>query len=297
MVMRGKISEKLCKNNFSRRPSAGWVPWGAPLLLACSLVALGAARPEGSDAMGAPESSVQQAEPEKLPPCRPCDAVATLGEARQLLAGSPAMAEPLLARLFREAVTPDVAQGAASLLVEAGASDWPKGTQGDFLRALAPEALMAGRATGIPPSVTLAQAILESGWGRSALARDENNLFGVKVGTSTSGSVAARTREGRGRVVTARFRTYPDWRESLLDHNQLLATDARYAGARRHADSWRSFLAAIAPIYASSHVYVSRVSGLVEDYGLDRWDALVREAAAAQTAPSDDRAEALASRG
>lgn len=304
MTMSKKLAQKAIKvpssRDFTQRARSGWVPWGATLLLVCSLAALGAARPgelppESARALAAPETSAAEVALPALPACRPCEEVVRLGEARQILASTPAMAEPLLVGLFRDALSQDVLVGAAKLLVEASTADWPKGDRGGFLRALAPLALVAGRTTGIPPSITLAQAILESGWGRSSLAREDNNLFGVKTGASTSGSVAALTREGRGRITTARFRTYADWRESLLDHNQLLASDRRYAKARLHLDDWRAFLVAMAPTYATSRTYVPMVSGLVESYGLDRWDALVHEVALAGAA-EDVLGAALASR-
>ncbi len=57
---------------------------------------------------------------------------------------------------------------------------WPDGHTGEFLAAIAPSAFDAGLRYCVPPSVTMAQAALESGWGRSQLASRHHNLFGVK---------------------------------------------------------------------------------------------------------------------
>jgi flagellum-specific peptidoglycan hydrolase FlgJ len=183
---------------------------------------------------------------------------------------TPDLARSELQNLFLEAQHTDVLLDVASTLVQQDSDGFPGGSQGDFLRELAPSVLLAARDSAVPPSVTLAQAILESGWGQSSLARDANNLFGVKA---RSDEPSVRLSGG------SRYRAYGSWEESLRDHNSLLATSPRYAAAQAHLDDWEAFLRALAPVYASSHTYVRSISGLVERYRLDRWDPLIREAA------------------
>ena len=129
----------------------------------------------------------------------------------------------------------------------------------------------------MPPSVTLAQAILESGWGRSTLTRDYHNLFGVKAGRSSQRIRLASREHMRGRLRPSRqtFRSYTSRSQSIWDHAELLGSDRRYAHARPHWTDWRPFLEAIAPRYASSPTYVQAVAEIIELYDLDRWDALI----------------------
>nr|HEK9975407.1 glucosaminidase domain-containing protein [Streptococcus equi subsp. equi] len=82
----------------------------------------------------------------------------------------------------------------------------------------------------ILPSLTAAQAILESGWGKYA---PHNALFGIKADSSWSGkSFDTKTQEEyQPGVVTDlvdRFRAYDSWDESILDHGQFLVDNPRY---------------------------------------------------------------------
>ena len=56
--------------------------------------------------------------------------------------------------------------------------------QNAFLKIAVPAAQFTQRMYGVPASITIAQAILESGWGKSELARSANNYFGIKVPSS-----------------------------------------------------------------------------------------------------------------
>ena len=67
--------------------------------------------------------------------------------------------------------------------------------QNDFLYIVATHAVRTAKVSKIPPSVTIAQAILESDWGRSLLARKANNLFGIKSHGGWTGKVYTTTTE------------------------------------------------------------------------------------------------------
>lgn len=87
--------------------------------------------------------------------------------------------------------------------------------------------------SGVLASLTIAQAILESGWGKSGLTVKANALFGIKAGTSWKGRVySTKTQECYDGVnfttVTALFRAYDSWEESVEDHSALLTGAARY---------------------------------------------------------------------
>ena len=78
--------------------------------------------------------------------------------------------------------------------------------------------------------VTIAQAIDESGWGRSSLAAKDHNLFGIK-GTGPAGSESLPTQEyEHGQSVTrvAAFRAYHNFAENIDGPGRLLATSGYY---------------------------------------------------------------------
>lgn len=87
--------------------------------------------------------------------------------------------------------------------------------------------------SGVLASLTIAQAILESGWGKSGLTVKGNALFGIKAGTSWTGAVySGKTQECYDGVtfttVTGLFRAYGSWAESVTDHSDLLSCNTRY---------------------------------------------------------------------
>ncbi len=83
---------------------------------------------------------------------------------------------------------------------------------------------------GILPSVTIAQAILESGWGESKLSSQYNNLFGIKADERWSGdSVDLETKENYDDVIVGAFRSYKDIKSSIKDHGKFLWENERYS--------------------------------------------------------------------
>jgi flagellum-specific peptidoglycan hydrolase FlgJ len=112
-----------------------------------------------------------------------------------------------------------------------------------FVKAAAVAAQASEAATGVPASVTIAQAILESGWGEHHMD-DANNYFGIKaqvkngqvvVTPPATGFVDRNTKEfdhqGHAFFVTAHFRKYADMAGSFTDHGLFLKNSARYADA------------------------------------------------------------------
>jgi len=201
-----------------------------------------------------------------------------LAEARQAeQQGHHTIAREAFATLFIHATDPSLRLVARDALVDQASRAWPKGFRSRFLTSLSPSVLSAAREHQVPPSVTLAQAILESGWGRSRLTRDYHNLFGVKAGRSSQRIRLASREHMRGRLRPSHqtFRRYDSKDHSIQDHAELLGTDRRYAHAREHWTDWRRFIEAIAPRYASSPTYVNAVSKIIELYDLDQWDALI----------------------
>ncbi len=201
-----------------------------------------------------------------------------LGRARTAMAGDPTEARRLLEALYLDSPGTDVEARAIELMIELAAPGWPEGYRGEFLAGLAPAAIESGRARKIPPSVTLAQAIIESGWGRSQLTRKHHNLFGVKGGSGASKVMVRARVSGSGRSARyARlgYRSYPSFAASIAHHGELLSQSSAYAKARPLWRDWRAYLKCIGPIYARDPRYVRAVSDMITRYDLDQWDRLV----------------------
>ena len=199
-----------------------------------------------------------------------------IAHGRMLMDSDPQNAESILTQVFKDARDPELRARASTLLVQLAEASWPADQRGDFLSSIAEAALVSGRSHQIPPSIILAQATLESGWGRSRLAQRHHNLFGVKA-TGKQDSASFNTLEfgeKGAHIVRARFRIFETTAESITHHGQLLSTDERYAASRSAGSNWRSFLAALAPVYASDPSYAAHIAQIIERYGLDRWDSV-----------------------
>jgi flagellar protein FlgJ len=102
----------------------------------------------------------------------------------------------------------------------------------DFSQKLMPLLQQAGQQLGVSPKILLAQAAIETGWGRSVVG---NNLFGIKAGPSwTKGKVDAPTHEyqnGELISIVDSFRAYPDAEASVQDFVSLVANSPRYRAA------------------------------------------------------------------
>ena len=129
--------------------------------------------------------------------------------------------------------------------------------------------------SGILASLTIAQAILESAWGTSALAQAPNyNLFGIK-GTYHGNYCEFNTSEylnGQWITVKAKFRKYPSWAESLADHSALFNTYDRYANLRGCTDYKLACRYVREDGYATDPSYTSKLINIIELNNLTRFD-------------------------
>lgn len=95
----------------------------------------------------------------------------------------------------------------------------------EFIVQIADYAKVLQDKYGILPSISIAQAILESDWGTSELSIKNNNYYGIKGG-GTEPTVTMTTKEfvdGEWIEVKADFRKYASWQESMEDHSELFA--------------------------------------------------------------------------
>jgi flagellum-specific peptidoglycan hydrolase FlgJ len=150
--------------------------------------------------------------------------------------------------------------------------------QEQFISSIAAAAVRSADQTGVPASVTIAQAILESYWGSSRLATDAKNYFGIKAQPrgGTAGSISLNVWEvigGRNVVETQAFRAYNTVAESFVDHGLFFVQNARYAGAMGVKDDARKFAVAInREGYATDPAYANKLIGLMDRYNLYRYD-------------------------
>lgn len=145
--------------------------------------------------------------------------------------------------------------------------------------------------SGILPSISLAQFILESGYGKSELAQNANNVFGMKKslsGNTWSGSTwdgkstyTKKTKEddGTGKLytITADFRKYKDIETSIADHSAYLngaknGSKLRYAGLKGCTDYKKAAKIIKDGGYATSTTYVSKLCSIIEKWKLTQYD-------------------------
>lgn len=99
----------------------------------------------------------------------------------------------------------------------------------EFIARIKADAIKNYEKHNVLPSITIAQAILESGWGESKLAKDYNNLFGIKADNYWEGEyITLETREFEKDKINGKFRKYNDPGESINDHAKFLAENKRY---------------------------------------------------------------------
>lgn len=148
-------------------------------------------------------------------------------------------------------------------------------TNAEFIEKIGNLAREDMKKSKILASLTIAQAILESNWGRSALAEAPNyNLFGIK-GDYNGAYCTFPTSEylnGRWCTVNANFRKYPSWAESLSDHSALFNRWDRYANLRGNYN-YRDVCNKVREDgYATDPSYSAKLINIIEQYNLTRFD-------------------------
>ncbi len=169
-------------------------------------------------------------------------------------------------------VTPVTPVTAATAARAPGATV-PTGGPLGFVRRIWPLARAAGAALGVGPAVLVAQAALETGWGRALVrhpdGRSTHNLFGIKAGPAWSGPTAAvptvEYRDGVASRGVDRFRAYGSYAESFADYVRLLRTDPRYRAALAGATDPGAFTAALQEAgYATDPHYARKIQRVLQ---------------------------------
>lgn len=169
--------------------------------------------------------------------------------------------------------------------------------------------------TGVLASVTIAQAILESGWGKSELALNAKNLFGMKCslsgntwpGSTWDGKSAYNISTGEyysGTYATVRrdFRKYGSWADSVADHGAYLTgamngSKLRFNGLKGQKDYRKAVQIIKDGGYATSPTYTTNLCTIIEKYNLTLYDggsSASAQPAPAPAAPAATKAKTLA---
>lgn len=112
------------------------------------------------------------------------------------------------------------------------------GHVGQFMQTLVAPAQAASATTGVPAELILAQAALETGWGRHEITtrngNNSHNLFGIKAGSHWKGEttdiVTHEYINGRRTQVVDTFRVYDSFEHAFTDYASLIGNNPRYAG-------------------------------------------------------------------
>lgn len=144
-------------------------------------------------------------------------------------------------------------------------------TQRNFVNKLWPHAVDAAADLGVSPHVLLAQAALETGWGKRELRGAEGNsfnLFNIKAGKNWMGAkVGAETTEyinGKAVQQTANFRAYGSYAEAFADYARLLKNNPRYAAAIEKGGDAQAFARGLqSGGYATDPMYADKIMRVI----------------------------------
>lgn len=163
-----------------------------------------------------------------------------------------------------------------------------------YIEKWAPTAVREMYRSGVPASITLAQGLLESGFGNSPLATEGNNHFGIKCHSDWKGKSMKKDDDSKGEC----FRVYDDAEESFRDHSDFLRYQDRYKFLfdfdTKDYESWAYGLKKAG--YATDPSYPAKLIKNIEDFNLARFDSMtqaeVSGAVAGTSAPSEPGPEA-----
>lgn len=143
------------------------------------------------------------------------------------------------------------------------------GSSDEFIATMLPMAEKAAARIGVDPKVLVAQAALETGWGKSIMRADDgsssHNLFGIKATGNWKGdnarAITSEFRNGQMVKETADFRSYGSYEDSFHDLVSLLQNNDRYQGVVKAADNPEQFVKELQKAgYATDPNYASKIS-------------------------------------
>ena len=154
-------------------------------------------------------------------------------------------------------------------------------TKDKFIETIGRAAIAEYERFQILPSLTIAQAILESGWGNSMLSRKAHNYFGMKAGSGWKGATySAKTQEqtpaGKAFTINADFRAYRSLQEGIRGYYVFLQFP-RYRNLRGVTDYKKACRFIKEDGWATDVKYSAKLVDLIETYDLAKYDEEVLE--------------------
>ena len=146
-------------------------------------------------------------------------------------------------------------------------------SQDEFVATMLPMAKAAAARIGVDPKYLVAQAALETGWGKSVMRAEDgsssHNLFGIKAGQSWQGgqarAITSEFRDGSMVKETAQFRSYNSYQDSFHDLVTLLQSNDRYKEVLKSADNPEQFARELQKAgYATDPDYASKISQIAK---------------------------------
>lgn len=208
----------------------------------------------------------------------PAPVMAEADRALDLIAGrqgsSTAEASPMDAFVRRLMAAPEAAAASAQAGSDGAAAraaeDFAPRSPERFVASIWDQAQAAARELGVDARALVAQAALETGWGRRQIQRDgggtANNLFGIKASGWKGERATTRTHEYVGGVrqtETAQFRAYASPAESFADYVRMLKQNPRYQQALQSGGDVRRFAQALQSAgYATDPSYAAKITAI-----------------------------------
>ncbi|AXX65588.1 hypothetical protein DS830_00025 [Bombilactobacillus bombi] len=177
----------------------------------------------------------------------------------------------------------------------------PNNSEQQFIQTIAPVAQQAANQYNLYPSVMMAQAILESGWGASQASQAPNyNFFGIKGdynGASFNMPTKEWSKEKGYYTIDSYFRKYPNMAASFMDNgnklrNGLSWNSAYYSGTwRENTTSYKDATAWLQGRYATDPSYASKLNNLIETYNLTQYDGNGTQTETVSSSATDSTAD------
>lgn len=157
----------------------------------------------------------------------------------------------------------------------AGAVASLQGQVDSFVNRMGASAQAASAASGVPAPLILAQAALESGWGKREIRADDGtqsfNLFGIKADRSWQGPVVETTTteyvDGEPQRVRARFRAYGSYEEAFTDYARFMTRNPRYANVLATDDPTEAAHGLQRAGYATDPQYGQKLVRIMQKFG------------------------------
>lgn len=153
-------------------------------------------------------------------------------------------------------------------------------TVSQFIKQIAPAARRDQKKYHIPASITIAQAGLESDWGRSRLAYKYNNLFGIKASSKTNRVKMTTTEHihGKDHHIKQYFQVYDSWSASINAHTKLIVqgtadNENRFQAVRKAKNYRQAALALQKNGYATDPNYASKLIYAIKKFHLNKYDS------------------------